>query len=107
MRSGAYNVADAAKRRNGLILAQGSLCAICGKAITENDRDSENMRPSLDHVIPRDMAGGNLLNLVVAHNQCNRMKANDLPTGCEVIWLLAVNARLRQLPAAMINAFYR
>lgn len=70
-------------------------------------RECEVSRPSLDHVIPQDLGGTNFRNIVAAHNRCNAEKSNDIPTGCEVIWLLVVNARIGQLPIAMQEAFYR
>jgi hypothetical protein len=33
----------------------------------------------------------------MAHWKCNHRKANRAPTGCEVIFLMVVNARLRQM----------
>lgn len=94
-------------RRAVLIVAQSSFCALCGEWLDEAERASDTRRPSVDHVIPRDLGGTNAFNLVAAHNLCNAQKQNDLPTGCEVIWLLVVNARMRQLPEAMQRAFYR
>lgn len=94
-------------RREILILAQGGFCALCGKPLDKDNREHPAERPSIDHVIPRDMGGVNRWNLVAAHNQCNSDKHNDLPTGCEVIWLLVVNAQMRRLPAEMQEAFYR
>lgn len=98
--------AAAEMQRAALILLQGGRCALCGKGISEDDRESPTLRPSRDHVIPRDLGGGDYRNLVAAHNQCNADKTNDLPTGCELIWLLAVNARIDQLPMRMKAAFY-
>ncbi|WP_457351350.1 HNH endonuclease [Sphingomonas sp. UYP23] len=94
-------------RRLILILVQGSLCALCGKYLDERDRESDTLRPSIDHMIPRDLGGTNRFNVVAAHSACNAQKQNDLPTGCELIWLLLVNARMRALPENMQGAFYR
>jgi hypothetical protein len=68
---------------------QGGLCAICGQPI------GSPRQASVDHVIAETLGGvSHLGNFVVTHGRCNRAKSNRLPTGCELIWLLAVNARL-------------
>lgn len=69
--------------------AQGWLCALCGVTLIRNGKATQ------DHVIPHALGGMDALgNLVLAHSPCNNAKANDIPTGCEMIWLFAVNARL-------------
>jgi len=51
--------------------------------------------PSVDHTIPRAKGGANGLGKVTAmHKLCNEMKGDDMPTGCELIWLQAVNCRM-------------
>ena len=71
-----------------LLRIQGGLCAGCGQPV----------RPiylTADHVIPVSRGGADALgNLVAMHGPCNSRKSNRMPTGCELIWLLAVNARL-------------
>jgi 5-methylcytosine-specific restriction endonuclease McrA len=98
---------EAEARRLILIEVQAGLCALCGEPISEADRGKDALRPTIEHVIPRDLGGDNYRNLLIAHSQCNAMKSNDLPTGCEVIWLLAVNAWLSLLPGEMQEAFCR
>ena len=73
--------------------AQHRICAICGLPIR---RASDT---TTEHVVPR-AAGGfwGLGNVVGAHGACNTAKADRMPTGCELIWLLAVNARLGVQP---------
>lgn len=67
--------------------AQSFICAICGFEITGD--------PTIDHVIPRARNGfDGVGNIVAAHFDCNNRKADRLPTGCELVFLLAVNARL-------------
>lgn len=65
--------------------------------------------PTTDHVFPknpragdlrklailRKIAGGDRRRKVIAHRKCNNRKSNRPPTGCEVIFLMGVNARLR------------
>jgi 5-methylcytosine-specific restriction endonuclease McrA len=54
-----------------------------------------NGRASLDHVIPKALNGADRLgNLVAAHRGCNHRKGSHPPTGCTLVWLLAVNNRL-------------
>lgn len=54
---------------------------------------------TVDHVVPRSRGGAlGLGNVVLAHRPCNGRKANRMPTGCELTFLLAVNARLGVRP---------
>lgn len=67
---------------------QGDYCAICGRPIGRWTRN-------IDHVWPIGDGGFNGPgNMVMAHEWCNFHKADSLPTGCEIIWLAAVCARL-------------
>jgi 5-methylcytosine-specific restriction endonuclease McrA len=69
---------------------QAGRCALCGTHLASDWKSSE-----IDHVIPRSRGGRDHLgNFVLAHSACNRRKANDMPTGCEKIWLFLVNAKL-------------
>lgn len=73
--------------------AQGWLCALCGQEIDILGR--MGARISTDHVVPRYLGGWDEWgNFLAAHRQCNADKSNDEPTGCELVWLFAVNARL-------------
>lgn len=73
-----------------LYVAQEGICALCGQPM-----EGPGTRHSLDHVIPHALGGKNALgNLVLSDDLCNRRKSNDQPTACEMIFLLAVNARL-------------
>jgi 5-methylcytosine-specific restriction endonuclease McrA len=73
---------------------QGGICAICGGRMPPLD-DYHGNPPSREHVIPKSWGGRDCLgNIVAAHHRCNMRKANRRPTGCELIWLQAVNARL-------------
>ena len=74
--------------RRSLFAAQDGLCAICGLPMGSAPR-------SVDHVVPKAMGGENRVgNLVIAHTPCNGAKGDRPPTGCELVWLLAVNNRL-------------
>jgi 5-methylcytosine-specific restriction endonuclease McrA len=75
-------------------MAQGKLCGICGQGLPHSSNDA-----TLDHVIPMQLGGADALgNFILAHRACNSAKANDVPTGCEMVWLMAVNAKLGVLP---------
>lgn len=54
----------------------------------------EGLSVSTDHVYPKSSNVGLQPNTVAAHIRCNSLKGNRMPTGCELIWLEAVNARL-------------
>jgi 5-methylcytosine-specific restriction endonuclease McrA len=73
-----------------LHVAQHGRCGLCGEPM-----HGTPFSLSLDHVIPRSLDGPDGLgNLLLCHGECNGAKTNDVPTGCEMVWLLAVNARL-------------
>jgi len=74
--------------RLALRRAQFGRCAICGGNMKRGKVHS------IDHVVPQSRGGRDVGNLVLAHRPCNEAKANREPTGCELIWLAAVNARL-------------
>lgn len=87
---------------------QGGLCALCGMPMLLSARFGTRKGRSIDHTWPRNRAGprgprkaptGIFGNKVAAHGQCNSTKGDRAPTGCELIWLMAVNAR-RRLPEA-------
>jgi len=87
----------ALNQRRDLHRAQGGLCAICGERIEIQfyARVDRRMTASTEHVIPLSLKGPpGLGNLVCAHRGCNEDKGDRPPTGCELIWLLAVNARM-------------
>jgi 5-methylcytosine-specific restriction endonuclease McrA len=69
-----------------MLEAQGGFCGICGSKLHKS--------PSFDHVVPRCRGGTNAGNRIVAHAPCNFRKGDRMPTGCELIMLEAVNARL-------------
>lgn len=76
--------------------AQLGICPYCDDWL-EFDPDfgiSHPLRPSIDHVMPRSLGGQSVGNKLVMHRECNTLKGNRLPNGCERIWLAAVNARL-------------
>lgn len=77
--------------RERLSELQDGRCALCGHVVTEIG--------SIDHTDPLYFNGyDGWGNWTFAHRDCNIAKANDEPTGCEIIWLFAVNARLGEGP---------
>lgn len=79
-----------------LFEAQKGQCGICRKRMdpTGTAWDQRNpMRPTADHVLPRDAGGFNGRgNLLAAHARCNGAKGNRLPTDAELDFLAQVNA---------------
>lgn len=81
---------ETTRQRFLLYIAQNGICGLCGDKMIGVPYDF-----SLDHVIPRALnAVDGLGNLILCHEPCNVRKQNDTPTGCEMVMLLAVNARL-------------
>lgn len=78
---------DTVRLKLALLDVQGDICPLCGLPIKGVG--------TLEHVIPRSAGGADRLgNFVCSHHRCNARKADRMPTGCELVWLLAVNARL-------------
>lgn len=78
-----------------LVHAQDGICPICSEPLEDRYRATDKRAPTIDHVIPLALGGHNLVgNMLAAHRYCNSVtKGGRMPTGCELIWLLAVNAR--------------
>jgi 5-methylcytosine-specific restriction endonuclease McrA len=92
---GPRDMLECRKHRLALWDAQEGICGLCGKVM-----DGPGERMSLDHVIPRFDGGmDGLGNYLLCHGECNGQKSNDVPTGCEMVALMAVNARLKIGPA--------
>ena len=97
---------DATKRRHYSLMltlwrAQGGICAGCGKPLPPFGQAGVKRvdQLSIDHTVPRALGGVDRLgNMTCMHKLCNEMKTDDMPTGCEAIWLLAVNARIGMGP---------
>lgn len=112
------NSKQRAKWRPLLHDAQGGICAYCGEPLPEKV-PAKLARPglfnsgriaTLDHVFPlkRERWRGTAGNLLLVHARpCNSRKGNRMPTACEVIMLMAVNARLgvklREPPAGYVR----
>lgn len=86
-------------RRQGDLLsiwrAQGKRCAVCGVRMRPITMKHPTRGWTIEHVFnhasKRFYADGNRL---VSHSECNNRKGDREPTGCEIILLHAVNARL-------------
>ena len=92
--SGKRNTALVKELRPVLASAQEHRCGICAKPLPE-----ESTAHSVDHVIPMALGGiDGPGNWVVTHHECNAAKSNDTPTGCEMVFLLMVNAKLGYHP---------
>lgn len=78
------------------IEAQGRRCALCGWLFPpEGDLALDQDKPSLDRVWPGAKGGSYVPgNVLAMHKRCNSAKADREPTGCELVWLEAVKARL-------------
>lgn len=78
-----------------LWLVQRGICGICGCEMPHPD-DYSGPRPrrcSLEHVIPKARGGAEWFgNVLAACLECNERKADKMPTGCSLVWLLYVNA---------------
>jgi 5-methylcytosine-specific restriction endonuclease McrA len=82
-----------AQIRSVLWRVQHRTCALCGHPLRSP------FSVTIEHVVPRSRGGlWGFGNVVGAHVTCNHRKADRMPTGCELIWLLAVNARLGVQP---------
>lgn len=91
----ASDVAALVELRGIIQRAQWHICPICGEDLPLNLTLRPDWRPSFDHVWPLVTGGRDGLgNIVVVHQHCNSTKAGRRPTGCELVWLMAVNARV-------------
>lgn len=81
--------------RTAIWEAQGKLCAVCGQKMVPktmyHPRRGWTIEHVYNHASRRYYAEGNRL---ISHAECNNRKGDREPTGCEIILLHAVNARL-------------
>lgn len=85
------------KRRLLLWKMQDMRCASCGGFAHLHLGGRHPWRLTLDEAVPRARGGRRELgNQLVMRKICNEAKADRMPTGCELIWLELVNARLRK-----------
>lgn len=74
------------RQRESLFRAQDGSCPICGDALRAPE--------TLDHVWPCARHRRSAYNRLLVHQACNWRKQDRDPTGCELIWLAAVRARM-------------
>lgn len=76
--------------------AQQGLCPICGQMLPDDYEPRDPVAGwSFEHVWPRARYRFRQIgNLLITHQACNNAKQDRDPTGCELIWLAAVNAQL-------------
>lgn len=100
MRPRAGNTGMARSERTALLpvlmRAQKRRCASCAGLMFDKANECETgFHASIDHVYPRAHGGPDAIgNFVAMHYRCNQRKADRAPTGCELIWLAAVNAAI-------------
>lgn len=78
-------------RMRAFYIAQRKRCGICGEALVIDRRGGD--QATWDHVIPRSERGGGFdrKNKILAHRQCNTIKGNRPPTGCELLFCTVTN----------------
>lgn len=95
-------------QRRALRWAQNSICAGCGTHLPSVSRLKryDPQYPTFDHIILKSVGGTRTLNNgLLKHQRCNQARANRAPTGCDLIWLAAVQARLSVRPRSFKTNF--
>jgi 5-methylcytosine-specific restriction endonuclease McrA len=82
------------KQREQLWEAQGKICFLCGEKMYPVSHTRADRGWSMDHVRPASKGHSRVRNVLLAHSKCNREKDDREPTGCELLLLEAVNAKL-------------
>lgn len=72
--------------RNAMIRAQNYRCGICGHPLKGRPANVEHVWP-LSEFKKHSQTG----NHVIAHTECNVLKADAAPTPCQVLFLAATN----------------
>ncbi len=69
-----------------LIQQNGCVCGVCGKAILSIKH------VTLDHIVPRSKGGSDeIVNLQLAHHECNQDKRDMMPEDYD-LWVMAAVA---------------
>jgi 5-methylcytosine-specific restriction endonuclease McrA len=76
-----------------MIETQNGVCILCNQRLVIDFalRSDHPDRPSFDHVVSKAKGGQDRGNRIAVHRQCNSIKSNRDPTGCELIWLMVIN----------------
>lgn len=75
--------------------AQGEHCSVCGEPLDPAFWHYRgDLKWTFEHVYPRRRYRCLLGNVLIAHQICNTGKDQRDPTGCEIILLMAANAKL-------------
>lgn len=72
---------------------QENRCYLCGEPMAPRSEmfAHDSIMPSLDHVLPKCRGGTNRLgNVALAHKRCNNVKADRVPTACEMFYAEAM-----------------
>lgn len=96
------------------------MCICCATDLPPpaNGDGRSNRETTIEHVLPksprtcdlprikkiRALIGKHAPRKAAAHAKCNRRKSNRLPTGCEIVFLMAINVRLYAVEQARIDA---
>jgi 5-methylcytosine-specific restriction endonuclease McrA len=89
---GGKDASRARRRRRALNELQGGRCYLCGQRFGQKPRSW----PTMDHVEPKSQGGGWSGNVLLAHARCNQAKGDRRPRACEVLYLAAINERLKK-----------
>lgn len=70
-----------------LFTQQKGRCYLCGGSMGGANVPSNNLRPTLDQIVPRAQGGVyEWGNVALAHDSCNRGKADRSPKPCECLF---------------------
>jgi hypothetical protein len=104
-----FSIIDATAHAVAMWFAGGGLCCCCARELAAPGMPVPNKGAAvtIEHVLPKSPRPRDLAKIAafralvggggrkaMAHWLCNHRKGNRAPTGCEVVFLMAVNARL-------------
>jgi 5-methylcytosine-specific restriction endonuclease McrA len=92
-------------RRWVLLWAQDSVCPACGGYLDPTSHPLGPDFPTLDHVMPRAIKGGNgIENLLVKHRRCNETRGARPPTHRDFKAQMVTTRRLVERPKDWLEA---
>lgn len=81
-----------------LMWAQGGVCAHCERPFPETFAPNAQDSPTIDHVLPRCIGGGNgLANLLLKHRSCNMESGSRPPSARDRKWQAVVQEKIAKL----------